>query len=175
MFHIEFKFLKNLMIMEELQVVHSDTSITSKRNQKQREQLLELQTVFPYEFIGCLGYDFIKEDPYFLLGAKFPALSRKSTRISQGHVHKLNTFLSLDACLSNFHISFHLQNKLSDCPNFSRVYLLCMQKKIETNNCLIADVMTPISFLYLRSLDPFRANVPINPFCHDVEKWPNIL
>ena len=37
MFHIESKFLKNLMIMEELQVVHSDTSITSKRNQKQRE------------------------------------------------------------------------------------------------------------------------------------------
>ena len=68
-----------------------DASITSKRKQKQEEWILKLQTVFSCGLIDCPGGNFIKEDPRFLLGAKLPAVPRKSTRISRGHVHKLNT------------------------------------------------------------------------------------
>ena len=48
-----------------------------------------------------------KEDTFVLVGSKFPALPRKSTRTSQGyHFHQLNTSLSPDVFLNKF--NFHL-------------------------------------------------------------------
>ena len=51
----------------------------------------KLRAFFPYELNNRLGNDCLKEDTHVLLAFKFPALSSKSTRISRGHVHKLNT------------------------------------------------------------------------------------
>lgn len=57
----------------------------------------------------------------------FFSLLRNLTRISRGHVHKLNTSFSPDAFLNKF--KFYLKNKHFDFPNFTRIYLSSIKKK----------------------------------------------
>ena len=72
-----------------------DASITSKSNQKGKKWMVKHS--LPYGLNDRLGHKFVKEDVHVLEGFKFSALLRKATRISQGHVYKLNTSLSADA------------------------------------------------------------------------------
>ena len=83
-------------------------SITLKRKGKGNEWMLKSQTIFPYELNYQLGDNLIKEETQVLIWSKFSTLPRKSTRIPQGHVHKLNTTLFLDEFLAKFKFYFQM-------------------------------------------------------------------
>ena len=70
--------------------------------------------------------------------SKFPALPTKSTRISRGHVRKLNTSFYPDAFSNKFY--FYLQNKLSDSPNFFRTHLSFMKNNVELTTILLDEI-----------------------------------
>ena len=61
---------------------------------KRKKWILKLQTVFLYGLNDSLGDHFIKEDTHALVGSKFPAQPRNSTRMFWSQVHKLNTTFS---------------------------------------------------------------------------------
>ena len=63
-------------------------------------------TIFPYGLKEHLGDDFIKEGYHVLVGSKFPALLRISTRMSQGYFHKLSSSFSPDPYLNEFKCYF---------------------------------------------------------------------
>ena len=73
----------------------------------------------------------------------FFALLRNPTRISRGHVHKLNTSFYSDAFLNQFKL--YLKNKHFDSPNFTRIYLLSIKEKKLNNFFLMKALMMPIT------------------------------
>lgn len=93
MLHIQSTVLENWVVMEELHVVRWMYQLHQKESEK--EWMLKLRKVFPYWLNCWLGDVFVKENTKILVGSKFPALLRKFTRVSWGHVHKLNTFFLL--------------------------------------------------------------------------------
>ena len=62
--------------------------------------MVELRIVFAYGLKYRIGDDFVKVDTHVSAGSQLPALLRKSTTISLGHVHKPNTSLLSDAFLN---------------------------------------------------------------------------
>ena len=73
--------------------------------------------------------------------------------ISGSHVHKLNTLLSHHAFSNKF--KFHLQNKLSDSLNFSRIQILSEKKNIKTNSYSSYESLNDVNkfFIYSMSLN----------------------
>ena len=149
MLHIQSTVLENWMVMEELHVVHWMYQLHQKESEK--EWMLKLRKVFPYWLNCWLGDVFVKENTKILVGSKFPALLRKFTRVSWGHVHKLNTFLSPDVFL--YKCNFYFQNKLSDSPIFSRIDLSSMKKRnLKRTTVLLNEGLNVSNSIYIQWL-----------------------
>ena len=104
----------------------------------------KLQTVFPYGLNDWRGDNFINWDVHVLVRSKFPALSRKSTRISWGHIHKLGTSVSTDTFLSKF--KFYLESKYSDSPDFCGI-IFCPWNKENLNKQLLNGSLSDAKYL----------------------------
>ena len=134
-----------------------DPSMTSLRKQKERDWMLKLRTVYPYGMNDRIGDDFVNQNTHVLVGKQFPPLPRKNARISRGQSHRNNSSLSPKDFFHQFKL--HLNNNLSELPNFSRVHLMSMKKAnlrqiaVLLNECLAEANSSQYTHWYLMALD----------------------